>query len=58
MITMPYRTPKSRYLQIAQYAVEHELTPNDAISTMIDDFLCRQRLLADEANVPRSQDST
>jgi hypothetical protein len=60
MITVSYRTPAPRYRQIAQYAQDHDLTLNGAISTMIDDFLCRQLLIADEArvSVPRSQDST
>jgi hypothetical protein len=60
MITMSYCTPAPRYRQIVQYALDHGLTPNGALSVMVDDFLCRQLLIADEASVPvpRSQDST
>jgi hypothetical protein len=55
-----YHTPLHRYDQVARYALNTGLSLNGAISTMIDDFLCRQLLVADEASVPvpRSQDST
>jgi hypothetical protein len=55
-----YHTPLHRYDQVARYALNTGLSLNDAVSVMIDDFLCRQLLIADEAGVPvpRSQDST
>jgi hypothetical protein len=58
--TVTWRTPARQYEQVLQYAQDHDLTLNGAISTMINDFLCRQLLVADEASVPvpRSQDST
>jgi hypothetical protein len=58
--TVTWRTPAWRYDQVAQYALSTGLSLNDAVSVMVDDFLSRQRLLADEACVPlpRSQDST
>jgi hypothetical protein len=60
MIKINYLTSTSRHTQLLKYTDATGLTVNEAISTMIDDFLCRQLLVADEASVPvpRSQDST
>lgn len=49
MIVISYHTPVDRYEQLTKYARDNGLTLEHAISVMIDDFLCRQRLLADEA---------
>jgi hypothetical protein len=48
MIVISYHTPLHRYVQLAKYAQDNGLTLEHTISVMIDDFLCRQRLLADE----------